>query len=343
MKKSKVYYFTSILLIITTLFGCHNTRVPTLNVVSFLGHNDAIEPHSFSYYFGIRHFMQYYDNSRYSIKHYEKDAKTFNSETMKRTSYNAVIGHLDAFMYDKSFYYEVPVITSSGIIDYSNILSNNVFMPCPNIGEDTRALARNLPPNLENILIIRSEEEIYYDLAKIFNEELENKENRTIILSNDIKNFKILYPLLEVNKHDAIILLVNHIHFSGLIDAFSQFNHLIPVYAPTFILKYYSVPPTYNSEKFNIFYLTYEIEGLKETIETPLNFEEEAWFLALDERAQKIIIYNIPFLIDGVNAMQLLHNAVIYNDKIERRPAEIRANLESIMQSINFKATFKTL
>ena len=330
MKKSKVYDFTRILLTITTLFGCHNTQVPTLNIISFLGHNDAIEPHSFSYYFGIKHFMQYHDNSRYSIKHYEKDAKAFNGETMKGTSYNAVIGHLDAFMYDKSFYYEVPVITSSGIIDYSNILPNNVFMPCPNIGEDTRALARNLPPNLENILIIRSEEEIYYDLAKIFSEELGSNENRTIILSNDIKN-------------DAIILLVNHIHFSGLIDAFSQLNHLIPVYAPTSILKYYSVPPTYNSEKFNIFYLTYEIDGLKETIETPLNFAEEAWFLSLDERAQKIIICNIPFLIDGINAMQLLHNAIIFNDKIERRPAEIRANLESIMQSIDFKATFKTL
>ncbi|MFA5486170.1 MAG: hypothetical protein WC275_03715 [Bacilli bacterium] len=337
MKKSLVYQFSFLILVINCLFGCRQTDGSTVKVMSFLDYENNVFDKAM--YFGISYFIDNFQKDDYTIIYHNETLTVFTDDFLAKESYSAIIGHPNGHLYKPREYFNVPLITSFNKLKTEKFIYPNHYDLTPSLKEEGKLIAETLKDIYQNILVFRSEDSYFNDIYESFQNNMKDISYRTIVLSDDIDHFVPLYPLFNVSGHDACVFLVSPHHYSSLLYAFAHHENKTLVVSPLYNRKHAKVPINYNKELFPLFYPAYEVLGLPNNLYLPQNITKSAWFLYLDTEEQYIIIDNMHQFREGFNMMVFLDNAISKDGKIVTNKWEINTNLKKVYENIYYEAS----
>ena len=299
----------SLSVILLSLSGCNNSNTNT--VVSFLPLEGSCGAYGTAYHHGINYFLNNNEELNFEYINYD-DSKI--EETLKNKNTKAIIGSFnDELNNSVTSNNDIPIITSFyKPIDYEYNADKAFFPLIPSLTKEAEALGdlMLLDESITSVGVLFSDEECYEEMYITLSEKLGHNIFVGYELDAEHDAYSAMLDIVIADNHDALVLFTNIYDFNNLIYKLAIKDNETAVYAPSYIKRFFNVPPNYNEDKFSIYYPKFTNSLNINEEELNATFTASEYYEELNPTIKKRITDNFSFFVDGYLAVSILNSAI---------------------------------
>ena len=162
--------------------------------------------------------------------------------------------------------------------------------------------------------IVLSDEEIYEDMTILLSDKLGEISYTSYKLDDTHNAYNAMLDVILGASHDSLVLLTNTYDFDNLIYTLADKNNTLPVFAPSYINKFFNVPPNYSEYMFSINCPKYKNALNVNVEELNTTFNISIYFQNLDSSIRKNITNNFEFFMDGYLVSSIINETINQSD-----------------------------
>ena len=306
--KSRLALFSSldVLMILLSLSGCSNSN--TNIVVSFIPVEGSHGAYGTAYYHGINYFINTNEELYFEYINYD-DSKI--EETLENKNTKSIIGSFnDELNNNVISNNDIPIITSSyKPVDYKYNADKAFFPLVPSLTLEAESLGDLMATDesITSVGVLFSDEEVYEEMYLTLSEKLGHNIFVGYELDAEHDAYSAMLDIVIADNHDALVLFTNIYDFNNLIYKLAIKDNETAVYAPSYIERFFNVPPNYNEDKFSIYYPKFTNSLNINEEELNATFIASEYYEELSPIIKKRITDNFSFFMDGYLAVSILN------------------------------------
>jgi len=312
---SKVKLVSVIGVFTTLLSGCSCTQNNKNTIVSFLPTAGSFAAFGDAYVNGINYFISTQEELRFE---YENIDESKIKETLRRRDVKAIIGSFNNELNNSvTSNNDIPIITSAHKVVNYEYSSDKAFFPIiPSLSLEAESLGDLivLGETYTNVGIVLSDEEIYEDMTILLSDKLGEISYTSYKLDDTHNAYNAMLDVILGASHDSLVLLTNTYDFDNLIYTLADKNNTLPVFAPSYINKFFNVPPNYSEYMFSINCPKYKNALNVNVEELNTTFNISIYFQNLDSSIRKNITNNFEFFMDGYLVSSIINETINQSD-----------------------------